>query len=374
MKSIYNNDFAYLIGNFVADGSFYKDSSGHRFEFVDGSPYKNELIYSWEHLSRIKKIIEKFTKKNLPEIRKRGQMYRLSFRNNELASLFLDILGFLPGDKSRIIDIPNIYKKTKYEKYFWVGYLDGDGSIARKSKRVAVESMSQKIIESFAEYLDNLGIYFSIYESKRNNEKSYVVLIRSISFRDFVEKIGFNHPLKSRLLKEKMQKEEFFKKNNVDISIINNKINYIKIFDGSVFLENGRELLIKYGYTKYHRPNASIKEVVSLMRSKGLNDEDIIKSIGKYRFKKSKGSTNSVKLPITFDNELLKLARFVRIRDGGISFSKAYIESFNEDYNEILQLTEKFFDIKPKYTHKNEPLFCSGILSDVFNKIINKEK
>lgn len=35
-----NSDFAYLIGNFLADGSFYKDKNGYRFEFTDGSPYK----------------------------------------------------------------------------------------------------------------------------------------------------------------------------------------------------------------------------------------------------------------------------------------------------------------------------------------------
>ena len=373
MKSIYNNDFAYLIGNFVADGSFYKDSSGYRFEFVDGTPYKNELKYSFQHISKIKKIIEKFIKKNLPPIRKRGNMYRLYFRNKELANLFLNFFKFLSGDKSKIIDIPKNYKETKYEKYFWIGYLDGDGSIARKSNRVAVESMSKNIIESFAEYLDNLGIYYSYYESKRDDGKSYIILIRSVSFRDFARKMGFNHPLKSKLLKEKLKKEEFFRKNELNESLLNKKINYINIFDNSVYLENGRELLIRYGYTKYHRKNASISEIANLMKNRGLKDDVMLKIIGEYRFKKSKGSMNFIRLPTTFDDKLLKLARFVRIRNGSISFSRAYIESFNENFNEILETTKKIFGINPIYTCKNEPIFCSGVLADLFKAILIKE-
>lgn len=42
MKSIFNHNFAYLIGNFMADGSFYHSGGGSRFEFVDGSPYEEE--------------------------------------------------------------------------------------------------------------------------------------------------------------------------------------------------------------------------------------------------------------------------------------------------------------------------------------------
>jgi len=370
MKSIYNNDFAYLVGNFCADGSFYKDSSGYRFEFVDGSPYENELKYSLGHILKIKKIIKNYLGLNLPKIRKRGHRFVLSFRNKTFSDLFVEFFGFLPGDKSRIIDIPEKYRNTSYEKSFWIGFLDGDGSIARKSKRLAVESMSKKIIKSFAEYLDKMGIYYSNYESKRGNEKSYVLLIRSISFKNFADKIGFYHPLKSSLLKEKLMEREFYNVNEIDETSLGKPIDYIQIFDNSIFLKDGRELLLKYGYTKYHRNNVSVMEIFELMKKKGLPDKKILGIIGKYRFKKSKGSMNSVALPLTFTYDLLKLAKFVRIRAGGISFSRRYIESFKEDYSEILDLAEKIFDIKPKYTCKNEPLFCSGVLADLFKSVI----
>ena len=372
MKDINNSDFAYLIGNFIADGSFYSTERGYRFEFVDGSPYSNELKYSLEHINHIKKIIENFLDKKLPEVRKRGNRFVLSFRDKNLAKLFITSFKFKPGDKSRVVNIPNLYRNTIYEKDFWIGYLDGDGSIARKYKKVSVESMSYKIINSFSDYLDRNKIFFSKYKSIRGDDYSYVIVIRSVSFKDFCEKIGFRHPLKSRLLKNKLKDKDFFIKNNLNISE-NEIIDYTNIFDNSIFIVNGKKIFLKYGYQKYLGDNIRFNEIVSLLHRKGLSKEDILKEIINYRFKKSKGSTNSVKLPLFFNNKFIKIAKFVRIRQGGVSFSKRYIESFNEDFNNILKITEEMFDIKPKYTSKKEPLFCSGVISDFFNKVIKRE-
>lgn len=373
---IYSYDFAYMIGNFLADGSFYKTKRGdnfeYRFEFTDGTPYKNELKYSRKHLLKIREIIKEFLNKKIPPLRKRGNRFVLSFRDRRLSELFLTLFNFCPGDKSKIVEIPSFYKNSKYEKYFWIGFLDGDGSIARKSRRIALESMSSNIINSFACYLIKNNILFSKYKSKRANDFSYVILIKSVSFRDFADKIGFKHPLKCKLLKEKLKDRDFFIKNEIQFK--EGLINYTEIFDNSVFIENGRQLLIKYGDKTYHRPNVRFTEIVSLMKKEGLSVEDILKEIIKYRFKKSKGSINSIKLPLFLDDKIMKIARFVRIRDGGISFSNRYINSFGEDISQILNLTREVFDIDPVYTCKNEPLFCSGVLKDFFNKFVKRVK
>lgn len=370
MKSIFNHDFAYLLGNFMADGSLYFTGKGYRFEFVDGSPYGDELKYSLQHLRKIKKILEGFLNKKLPKIIRKNKKFILKFRDKTLANLFMTELEISPGKKHRIIDIPKIYKNSKYEKYFWIGYLDGDGSIARKSRKVSVESMSEKIIESFANYLKQKGILFSKYKSKRKDDYSYVIIIRSVSFRDFTNEIGFKHPLKSKLLSQKLKDKDFFVQNEINVK--KGVIDYTKIFDDSVFIENGRSVFLKYGETKYHRSNVRFREVVLLLKKNKLTNKEILDEITKYRFKKSKGSTNSIKLPLSINKDILKLAKFVRIRDGGISFSKKYVESFNENFDEILKLTENTFDIKPKFTCKNEPIFCSGVISDFFNKIIKR--
>lgn len=370
-------DFAYLIGNFLADGSFYKTTRNknkeYRFEFTDGSPYEKELKYSVNHLTEIKKILEKALNKNLPNLRQRGNRFVLSFRNKELAKLFIQKFRFAPGDKSKIVNIPPFYKNSKYERYFWVGFLDGDGSIARGSRRIALESMSGSIINSFAEYLTKKEIRFSKYFSKRKEDYSHVILIKSVSFRDFANKIGFYHPLKSKLLFEKLKDKDFYVKNKLFEIETNQLVNYINFFDNSIYLEKGRKLLLKYGYKRYSRKNVRVNDIILFLRKNHLDDKEICAEIVKFRFKKSKGSMNSVKLPLTFDNELLKLARFVRVRDGGITFSRRYIESFNENFDKILKTTQNIFDIAPKFTYKNEPLFCSGVLSGFFNKIIKKE-
>lgn len=371
MKSIFSNDFAYLIGNFMADGSLYFTGRGYRFEFVDGSPYEAELKYSLQHIQKIKQILEEFLNKKLPKIIRKDKKFILKFRDKTLVNLLATKLEIFPGKKHRTIDIPEIYKNSRYEKYFWIGYLDGDGSIARTSRKVSVESMSKKIIDSFSYYLKRNNIFFSKYKSKRGNDYSYVIIVRSVSFRDFVDKIGFNHPLKYKLVVKKLKDRDFFVQNEVDVK--KGIIDYTKIFDNSVFIENGRKIFLKYGRKKYHRPNVKFQEAVLLMKKNKLTKNDILREVVKYRFKKSKGSTNSIKLPLSVNEDILKIVKFVRTRDGGISFSKKYIESFNENFGEILKLTENIFDIKPKFTSKNEPIFCSGVISDFFNKIIKRE-
>ena len=139
-----------------------------------------------------------------------------------------------------------------------------------------------------------------------------------------------------------------------------------------LFTKDGRNLLIKYGDKSYHRNNVKAKKIVSLMQSRGLSNKDILKEIIQYRFKKSKGSKHSIKLPLILNKEILKIAKFVRLRVGSISFSRKYVKSFNESFEELLSLTERIFDIKPKYTCKNEPIFCSGVLKDFFNAIIER--
>lgn len=371
-------DFVYVLGNFMADGSFYISDNSCRFEFTDGSPYKSELKYSFQHLSNIKNILERLLNKKLPKIRKRDNRFVFAFRDKYLSELFKNSLHIKPGSKDYIANIPLIYKRTKNERAFWMGVLDGDGSIARGSKRIALESVSPRLIKSFSDYLRREKIFFSNYPSSRKNIVSNVILIRSVSFRDFAEKIGFNHPLKCRLLKQKLKnKKDFFIKNRLNIRenlILNSQIiNYFNIFDDSVFVENGIEILRKYGYSKYHLKNVKLSEIYHFGLKKGINKEEILKEVLRYRFKKSKGSKNSIKLPLILDENLKNIAQFVRIRAGSISFSREYIRSLNVDYANLMNKVKNIFDISPTYTCKGEPLFCSGVLADFFKMLIKSE-
>lgn len=371
MKSVMNNSFAYLMGNFMADGSLYFSGNSPRFEFVDGSPYEEELKYSLEHLNKIKKILEDFLDKDLPKIVKRNNKYILRFRDKRLVELFKIKFGLFFGKKYFLVDIPSVYSGSKYECSFWKGYLDGDGSIARKFRKVSVESVSDKILDSFAKYLRSKNILFSKYRSKRGEFFSNVIVIRNVSFKDFGKKIGFDHPLKSKIMCEKMKGRDFYLTNDIKVDVSPNSfIDYVGFFDDSVFVLNGKRLMIKHGYKGFLKENVRFNELISFLCSNGLSNEEISKEIVEFRMKKGKGSINSIRLPLYFNKDLSKVSKFVRIRMGSISFSKRYINSFGEDFKEILGLTENLFGIKPKFTCKNEPLFCSGVLSDFFNKII----
>ena len=66
MNILEDSDFVYALGNFMADGSFYVSDRDYRFEFVDGSPYKDELVYSSGHINHIKSIFERLLSKKLP--------------------------------------------------------------------------------------------------------------------------------------------------------------------------------------------------------------------------------------------------------------------------------------------------------------------
>ena len=373
MKSIMNKEFAYLVGNFVADGSLYSSGNSSRFEFVDGSPYENELKYCLQHMKNIKNILENFLNKKLPPIIKKGNKYIIKFRNLELEKVFRDKLGFSLGKKHLSVDIPKVYRNSLYEKDFWIGYLDGDGSIARKSRKISAESVSKKIIDSFANYLKKKEILFSKYESKRPENNSYVIIIRSVSFRDFAREISFNHPLKSKLVNGKLKDRDFHVHNEVLPNIDGELVDYTTFFDDSVYVENGKDLLIKYRCEKCPRQNVKFNHLFSFLLNKGLPKEQILKEVSEFRFKKSKGSMNSVKLPMYFNEDISKLSKYVRIRNGNITFSRRYISSFNDSPEEIIKLTEKIFDISPKFTCRNELLFCSGVLSDFFNNLIKKK-
>jgi hypothetical protein len=149
---IMTNDFAHFLGFFAADGSFYMDGRNTRFEFSDGSSVKDDLHYSKAFLEYVRKKVGVWLEKNMPPLRKRGNRYVLSFRSKTMESLFIK-LGFNSGYKTDSIRLPKIYRKTKLERYFWIGVLDGDGMIARNSRKLSLESISENLIKDFCNYL-----------------------------------------------------------------------------------------------------------------------------------------------------------------------------------------------------------------------------
>ena len=87
-----------------------------------------------------------------------------------------------------------------------------------------------------------------------------------------------------------------------------------------------------------------------------------------------KGTLISVQLPLKPDKTLHYIAQFVRLTEGGIRVSRQYVKSNNQDPEELVKVITNYFQLAPKYTANNEPLFCSGVLKALFSKFLVREQ
>ena len=188
--------FAYFYGYFVADGSFYEDSSGTRFEFSDGTSVEEELKYSSEFLTNIKKMVEGFLNKTLPNLRRKGNRFVLSFRSKDLDFIFRKCFNLKPGIKSFSVNLPAFYTRNSVEKYFWLGVMDGDGMVARKNRKISLEIGSLDLYTSFKDFLNREKIIFRDKRRLVGKNKFFGVDIKTTFFKDYCSKLGFLHPRK----------------------------------------------------------------------------------------------------------------------------------------------------------------------------------
>jgi len=323
-------------------------------------------------------ILEELLDKKLPDLRRRGNQYIIVFRSKRLEKIFQAYFGFKPGNKTFSIDIPSRYKDTYLEDYFWLGVMDGDGMVARNSRKIVLESGSANLISSFERFLKNKEIIFQIDKRRLNKNTFFRVSIKSSNFKGYCKKVGFFHPRKRLWLLNHLKLNDYYKDNKVDVKeyLLEGKmINYEKIFGLSrVVIIDGKSLLKKYNLKYKGNENRRLSEILQKFESINFSKESLFKILSKHRWKMSKGSTNSIRMPLFFDEDIVKIAKFIRLRGGSVGLSNQYIRSLNQNPNMIIKNLEKIFDIKSKYTSRGEPIFCSGVLEVFFSKIIKINK
>lgn len=384
MRNLTNNPkFAYFMGFFAADGSYYRDGSSCRFEFSDGSSVENEMEYSKEFLNRIRAIIRELLYVDTPTLRRKKNRYVLHFRNKNLETIFREYFGIKPVPKSLSFKMPPIYMDNKLEKFFWLGVMDGDGMVARESRKVCLAMINKDLILEFKQFLErnNIKPRYSViersgYSKVYSTKKLFLITINAPFFKQYVKLLGFHHPRKKLWLEKHLQNKNGYLDNVVEIPkeyTIDKIINYKKIFDSDrIFIVDGGPLLRKHGFMYNGRENVQFYKIFNLFKNKGFSDKIIFKILSQCRWKMSKGSTNPVKLPLHFGKDIIKTAKFVRLRNGSIGLSRIYIKSYGEDPDNMIKLLENIFDIKAKYTSRKEPIFCSGIINLFFSKIIKR--
>ncbi len=263
------------------------------------------------------------------------------------------------------------------EKFFWLGFLDGDGCVPRNGRKIALESASKDLICSFRLFLKTNNIPSKYYERKIEDRTYYGARISSAFFKKYSNLLGFLHPRKKKWLTEKLKADFYVStKSNIKRFLTeNNYLDYVKIFDSrKVYLVNSKELIEQQGIKCDHRNNRTLKEVLDALKPREFKKEEILEVLSKFRWKMGKGTNTAVRLPKKINYKLKIAIKFVRIRAGGIGLSKRYIVAFNESPDKIRQLCEELFDINPKRTCKNEPIFCSSVLNLLFSKIISRSK
>ncbi|MCF7872417.1 hypothetical protein K9L97_05275 [Candidatus Woesearchaeota archaeon] len=364
-------DFAYFIGFFVADGSFYADSNSSRFEFVDGTSVQEELELSREFMSLTKKYVEEILGKKLPNLRKRGNKYVLQFRNKYLDELFKKI-GFSTGNKSKTCDVPRIFSKSDLERFFWIGVMDGDGMVARSSRKISLESVSFKLISSFSDFLNRNSVKYTFrIRNHSNNRKSYRVDIQEFMFNKFLDLLPFRHPRKKLWAKKHKKRENFYVLSKLKIKqflLYGDVINYFEIFkDKLIFVVDGKNLTT----LKSKFRNIGLAELKHRLNKP---DEEILKKLSSLYFKASKGSTIKVKLPFNLNEDLIETSKFIHIRTGGIAISRTFVSISGKDPKIIINKISKLFEINPQTTCRNEIIFSSMVLKCFFEKILVREK
>ncbi len=376
-QNIFNPEFAYFMGTFAGNGSFYFSGRSTRFELCDGIAVEEDLKFSKEFLISVKRILEEKLKGQIKEPKRKGNQYILKFRSKKLSEVMQKEFSIFPGHKTYTIDIPKIYlNHPLIEKEFWLGVMDTDGMVARNSRKISLWSASNNLINSFKKFLSKNNLIFSEKERFMNGKKYFGVEVKSPFFKKYTEILGFKHPRKNLWLKRHLKNRSYL---NYDL-VINNFItkegnfDFEKIFNTSnIYIIEGKELLKNYGIKRRGNMNVPFLVLLKSLKPK-IGMEDFYKIVSRHKWKMSKGSTEYVKLPIKPNKNFLRYAKFVRLTSGGIRLSRNYIKAFNENVDEVTEFFIQTFDIHPKFTSKGEILFCSGVLNKLFSKVLVKNK
>lgn len=186
---------ARLIGFIMGDGCItsiksHQNGRHHDIRFYPDDEYMLKLfIFDFEKL---------YLKK--PNFKKLKNYYVLTV---SCKPAWIDLMSLANFDSVNW-EIPK-YFKSQEEKIEWVKVLfDCEGYVDLIKKRIVLQSVSEKGINSIKRVLDSLGIESKIYIYKRKNEKWHTNYLLHIMRKDSVFKfynfINFNHQIKKRKL------------------------------------------------------------------------------------------------------------------------------------------------------------------------------
>lgn len=150
--SVENPEFCYLLGLFVTDGNFDPSTGRVSISSKDKQPLKflgehfNAKVYSFANSS-----------------------YNLVFPKAAAFDIFTS-LGFIPGEKTFSVSVPEVPSNLKY--LVIRGMVDGDGSIARynNARKIKYFSCSPSLVSYFCDFITSLGYKYSKHKHAKGEQ------------------------------------------------------------------------------------------------------------------------------------------------------------------------------------------------------------
>lgn len=177
-KIILNEDLAYIMGLICSDGHLIKKKTQYRLSFHNtnyelGTNFKNLI-------NKIFNIEVKFRERIIEGNKPCGEWYF----DNKFVFKFFEKLGIPRGCKSTSLKLPVCITNSPHSVIFsfYSGYIDGDGSICKKSGRIRIISSSKDFVEESKLLLRTLGIRASSFNHVYLKEKKCKIKNKSCCY------------------------------------------------------------------------------------------------------------------------------------------------------------------------------------------------
>ena len=213
-----DNEFAYLCGIIIGDGSIYKriDKNDYIIKCV-GNPHDEKELY---HQIIGPKFQHAFG--FIPNIRLQdtNTTYGFTVHSKNIFRYLTEAIGLEQGRKDQRLKIPEIFLNDKeLLMYVIKGIFDTDGCISFKKKYkerpyypvITVSSKSKKLIQQISSFLKNMKFNIvEIYDYKVKdirNSKGYTIINRiemngKDNLKNWLLSVGFESPKHLKKIKE----------------------------------------------------------------------------------------------------------------------------------------------------------------------------
>ncbi|TFG16218.1 MAG: hypothetical protein EU531_07120, partial [Promethearchaeota archaeon] len=201
----FNEDIAYLLGLFLADGWIDRDKKRGYHRIAIGST-------SSEVMEKIQLILKKNFNQDENILRRSSGFYYIRVNNNELNKKLISMFNLEDKYSYNIFVPPILYNSPEEIIYsFLSGFIDGDGHIHKNRSVINISSISEKFIREIQVLLFSMGVNSGIYSNQirehyykgkliKDNYVLYSLEIAGLDFQNIRPKLKISNSKKNKNL------------------------------------------------------------------------------------------------------------------------------------------------------------------------------